>query len=253
MSQLNKLTLSLFVQNRTSFIDGTQLDNGILSKMPYLQSFIFDIVTENVEINKEPLPSSYDIRRTCIQRGHHVDCYVDYHTGIGRCHIYSFPFVMERMHAVTNSFPGGLFVSVRSLRVNDYFRPFEHDFFARIARDFPLLNSLEVFNGYRQKKKLTHHPNEHEETSSIIQYSHLVELKLSFVHIDYVKQFLLASNTRLPRLNKLYVSYNKLKTVTENFTSAATRANCAKLKHITFDSTAIEKYSKNFYRYFPLL
>jgi hypothetical protein len=145
-------------------------------------------------------------------------------------------------------------MSVRSLCVVDCCRPFEHDFFARIARDFPLLNSLEVSNIHQQNKKLTHQPNEHEETSSIIQYSHLVELKLGFAHIDYVKQFLLASRTRLPGLNKLRVNYNKLKTVTKNFTSATTRANCAKLKHITFNLTVTPiVYSKNFYRYFPSL
>jgi len=219
--------------------------------MPYLQSFIFDIVTETVEINKESLPSSYDIRRTFIQRGQHVDCYVDYYRTSGRCHIYSLPFVMERMHAVTNNFAGGRFMSVRSLGVSDSIRPFEHEFFARIARAFSLLNSLRVFNGYRQREKLTHQLNEDEETS-IIQYSHLIELSLSLIHIDYVKRFLLDSNTRLPCLNKLHVNYDKSKIVTENFTSPATRANCAKLKHITFDS--IKKlYSKNFYRYFPLL
>jgi len=222
--------------------------------MPYLQSFSFDIVTKTIGINQEPLMTSYDIRRAFIQRGHRIDCYVDYHTGSGRCHIYSLPFVMERMHRVNNNFPGGLFMSVRSLCVFDCCRPFEHDFFARIARDFPLLNSLKVSNLHQQNKKLTHQPDEHEETSSIIQYSHLAALKLGFAHIDYVKQFLLASRTRLPPLNKLHVSYDKLKTVTKNFTSANTRANCVKLKHITFNLTVKPiVYSKNFYRYFPSL
>jgi hypothetical protein len=143
-------------------------------------------------------------------------------------------------------------MSVRSLRVEDSFRAFEHDFFTRISWSFPLLNSLGIFNGHRQKNKLTNQIKEDEQTSSIIRFSHLVELSIDFVHIDYVKQFLLDSNTRLPCLNKLHVNYDKLKIVTENFTSAATRANCAKLKHITFHSTSIT-FSKKFYRYFPSL
>ncbi|CAF3292049.1 unnamed protein product [Rotaria sp. Silwood2] len=42
---------------------------------------------------------------------------------------------------------------------------------------------------------------------------------------------------RLPRLNKLHVNYDQLKCVTNNFTNAAAHAKCAKLKHITFDTT----------------
>ncbi len=78
MSQLKELTLSFVVQNRSSFIDGIHLDDDAISKMPQLCPFIFDTVTEDVMINEEFLPSSDDIRRTFIQKGHHVDCYIDY-------------------------------------------------------------------------------------------------------------------------------------------------------------------------------
>ena len=54
------------------------------------------------------------------------------------------------------------------------------------------------------------------------------------VHIDYIEQFLCDSNTRLPCLNKIYISYEQLLNVTENFTRSTTRINCAKLKHIIF-------------------
>ncbi|CAF5161196.1 unnamed protein product, partial [Rotaria magnacalcarata] len=99
MSQLEKLTLSLYVDGRTSFIDGTHLNNDIISKMPYLHRFNFDIVTEIVIINNEYLPTSDDVRRPLIEKGYNVDCYVDYlGTERGRCHIYSVSSTMERMH-----------------------------------------------------------------------------------------------------------------------------------------------------------
>jgi hypothetical protein len=53
----------------------------------------------------------------------------------------------------------------------------EYDFFNLISLAFPLLEDLIVF--------------EHEQTSSIIEYSHLMILNLDMSHVDYAKQFLL--------------------------------------------------------------
>jgi hypothetical protein len=253
MLHLEKLTLSLVIQGRTSFIDGTHLYNDILCKMPHLQAFIFDIATRNVIFDQEVLPSSDDIRHTFIERGYHVDCYIDYYSQkINLCHVYSLPFTMKHMNNITNSFPGGLFMSVRKVHLNDLFVPFEHTFFARISRAFPLLSQLAIFNINGQQKKIVHQLTEHEQTFSIIEYSHLVELYLNSTHIDYIKQFLFNSNTRLPCLNTLFVKYEDLMTATENFTIDAARANCAKLKHIIFEWSPIV-YSENFRLYFPSL
>ncbi len=117
---------------------------------------------------------------------------------------------------------------VRVVRMKDFYHPFEHKFFAQISRSFPLLSRLMLFNAKEQKE-------EHEEKSSIINFSHLVEFACHNVHIDYVEQFLYDSNRRLPCLNKIHISYRDLVSVTENFTSSATSMNCAKLKHILFD------------------
>ncbi len=46
MSNLEKLTLSVRIRGRTSFIDGIYLHNYILSKMPHLHTFICDIATQ---------------------------------------------------------------------------------------------------------------------------------------------------------------------------------------------------------------
>jgi hypothetical protein len=254
MLHLEKLTLSLRVRDRTSFINGTHLDYYILSKMVHLHTFIFDIVTECVMIYAQPELSPDDIRRTFIEKGHHVDCYIDYHyRNIGRCHVYSLPFNMERIRHITHSFPGGMFMNVRVLRMCDDYHSFEHGFFAQISRSFPLLSRLTLCNTTEQKEKPSRQLVKPEELSSIIEYSHLVELNCACVHIDYVEQFLSNSNTRLPCLNKLDVQYEHLVTVTENFTRDTTRINCAKLKHITFDHKVAMVHSKNFYLYFPLL
>lgn len=44
MSQLEKLTLSLIVGDRTSFMDGENLISNIFSKMSHLHIFIFNIL-----------------------------------------------------------------------------------------------------------------------------------------------------------------------------------------------------------------
>jgi len=253
MSQLEKLTLSLIVGSRTSFIDGTHLVNDILNKLSYLHTFIFNIITEFVTMDEELLPTADDVGRALIQKGYKVSCYTDYNGFCqGQCHIYSLPFTLDCMHTHSNKFHGGLFMTVRYLYVKDFTRPFEYDFFARISQAFPLLNKLTIFNQSNQEKKLTNQQDEHEPKSSIIEFSHLMILSLSISYIDYAKQFLFDFNARLPCLNKLYIKYQDLVIVTEKFTNNAARANCSKLQHIIFDSKPTI-YPENFYHYFPLL
>jgi hypothetical protein len=248
MTHLEKLTLSLRVGGKDSFIDGTYLNNYILSQMVHLHTFHFDIATEYVSINlQQPKPTRDDIRRTFTERGYHADCYIDYQFyNSGRCHVYSLPFHSERMCHITHSFYGGTFINVRVLRMMDEFHPFEHNFFAEISRSFPLLSRLMVSNVNKQKQK-------HVGKSSIIDFSHLVELECANVHIDYVEQFLFDSNTRLPCLNKIYISYEDLVSVTENFTRSATHINYPKLKHIIFYRKMAMVHSKDYYLCFPSL
>jgi hypothetical protein len=175
MSQLEKLTLSLVITNRSSFVDGTHLNDNVLCHMPHLRTFTFDIVTENVKMNKEHLPSSDDIRRTFISREYDVDYCLNEGS---RCHVYSLPFTLNVLHRISNNFPGGLFLTVRCLIIHDATRPFEHDFFARLTELFPLLKISSVNNKISQL-------NEREETSSIIRYSNL---NFGCVHIDYLEE-----------------------------------------------------------------
>jgi hypothetical protein len=154
------------------------------------------------------------------------------------------------MHIYSSKFHGGLFRTVRYLYVQDFVGPFEHDFFARIAQAFPLVNKLTIFNRHKQDN-LTQQQDKHESTSSIIEFSHLMILNVAMSCIDYAKQFLFDFNTRLPCLDRLHIKYEDLVIVTENFTNNDARANCSKLQHIIFDSIPTI-YPENFYLYFPL-
>ncbi len=111
MSQLEKLTLSVIIRNRSSFVDGTHLNDNVLCHMPHLRTFTFDIVTENVKMNKEDVPSCDDIRRTLMSIEYDVDCYIDNCLNEGsRCDVYSVPFTLNILHGISNNFRGGLFV-----------------------------------------------------------------------------------------------------------------------------------------------
>ncbi|CAF5170685.1 unnamed protein product, partial [Rotaria magnacalcarata] len=94
---------------------------------------------------------------------------------------------MERMDTLSNKFPGGLFMTVRHLVAQHLFRPFEHDFFVRISHSFPLLNKLTLMNTNEQEEKLTYQKNEHEQTSSIIEFSHLMILNFTISALDYAE------------------------------------------------------------------
>ncbi|CAF4773392.1 unnamed protein product [Rotaria socialis] len=104
----------------------------------------------------------------------------------GQCHIYSLPYTVHCMHIHSSLFYGGLFRTVRSLYVQDCVRPFEDDFFVRIAQAFPLLNKLTIFNKHKQAK-LKQQQNKHESTSSIIEFSHLMILNVAMSCINYAK------------------------------------------------------------------
>ena len=240
MSALEKLTISLYVVNRTSFIDDHHLNNEIQSRMPHLSIFIFNILMHDVSFLE-------DDRRTFIE-GISFDCYVDYvFDGEGRCHIYSLPLPLTHFHGITNNSPGDQFIHVRNLYVIDAMYPFEHEFFQRITRSFPLLQSLTAFN--RTEQKRARQCSSDEQVSSPVEYSHLIKLDLEFAHIDYVEQFLIDTRIYLPRLNSLRVQYEHLTTVTKNFTNNATRLNCGKVKRLITEKAMV--HSNDVYLYFP--
>ncbi|CAF2337364.1 unnamed protein product [Rotaria sp. Silwood2] len=251
MSNLEELTLDIMNADRNTFVDGTQINNKILVHMPRLNKFTFHICTKTELHHLVHYLSSDDIQRTFTNIGYqHVDCILYYTAGRAICHVFSLPFVFDHLEYIGNTFSPIVFIHVISLTVHDR-APFKHEFFVRIARFFPLLKKLHIFN-FKSQTEISDKLNSLDhELCSIVEYPYLISLSLFMSHIDYVEQFLNETKTLLPRLTQLKVDYDKLTIVTENFTRDITRLNCAKVKKIIIPETLV--HSKDFYVYFPLL
>ena len=125
--------------------------------------------------------------------------------------------------------------------------PFNHEFFIRVARAFPLLKTFRILN--YELQSLCNLNNNHSD--EIAQYTHLIYLDMFCVSFNYLEQFLNERKTYVPCLTKLKVIYSNLRIVTNDFTREETRRNCGKIKRL--DVLIPLVYSKDFYVYFPLL
>jgi len=245
MLNLEELILLIaIVRTKLPYIDGTHLYNDFLVQMSRLNKFTFSINTlvydKDVKID---LPSNDDIQNSFIKIGYqHLDSYANVMKIGGRCHAYSLPYQFDTFLHLTNSFRRGNFDKVRWLVMNDT-HSFEHEFFKTISQDFPFLQRLTVNNFEPQKNK------QHSSTSII--FSQVYDLTIVSVHIDYVEEFLLETNIRLPRLTLLGIKYESLAMVTNNFTNDAARFNCSQLRHITILEPFVRP--ENFHSYFPSL
>jgi hypothetical protein len=247
MLNLEELTLFLSViRTESTYIDGKQLYDEVLIHMSRLNKFTFSIhthiINNNIKIN---LPSNDDIRNSFIKRGYRqVDSFADdkLMNNTGSCHVYSLPYQFNCFLFMKSSFQGGRFDNVRWMIMYDS-RPFEHELFKIISRDFPFLKKLTLRNIQPQQNK--------HQLSTFITFVHLFELDLCSSHIDYVVQFLLDRNTLLPCLTDLYIEYEPLATASNHFTNDATRLNCAKIKNLFILEPFVRPES--FHSYFPLL
>ncbi|CAF1285114.1 unnamed protein product [Rotaria sp. Silwood1] len=245
MLNLEELTLLISATRiKLPYIDGNHLYNDFLVQMPRLNKFTFSINTliddKDVKID---LPSNDDIQNSFIKIGYqHVDSYANVMKIGGRCHAYSLPYQFDTFLHLTNSFRHDNFYKVRWLVMSDA-HSFEHEFFKILSQDFPFLQRLTVYNLEPQKNK--------QHSSTLITFAEVSELNLAFAHIDYVEEFLLETNIRLPRLTILGVKYESLAMVTNNFTNDAARFNCSQLRHITILEPFVRP--ENFHSYFPLL
>jgi hypothetical protein len=251
MSNLEELALNIINQNRTPFVDGTQINNEILVHMPRLYKFDFHIDTRTKLHDLVHHLSSDDIQRTFTNIGYeHVACILYYTTSNAICHVFSLPFMFDSLTSIGNIFPPIIFVHVTELALRDEV-PFEHEFFIRIARSFPLLKKLHLFNSQSQSQMSNNCNSNDNQLYSVVEYPYLISLRILVSHIDYVEQFLNQTKTNLPHLTKLIVDYDQLAIVTNNFTRDITRRNCAKVKQLFTASTIV--HSKDFNVYFPLL
>jgi hypothetical protein len=252
MIYLEELLLNLSVINRSTFIDGIHLKNDVVDHMPQLQTFRFNIITRThvqTDVNHQLYE---DIRCTFLSREfHQVNFYLDqYSDGLARSHIYSLPYQMNVMRDLSRNFPGGLFTNVRVASLIDRFYRFGDPIFDRIARSFPFLTDLTIFNTKRRNYRSSDEAEKNNPMPSIIVFPHLTHLDICLGGIYIAEQLLVDTNTLLPRLTHLTIFYSKLEEVTENFTREATRRNCANIKY--FDLTAKPiVHGQDFYSYFP--
>ncbi|CAF0836722.1 unnamed protein product [Adineta steineri] len=244
MSNLEKLTLHISVEGRNKVIDGAFVQHDILDYMPQLRSFTFYICTYVGPIAALPYKlSSEDIQLTLTNIGlQHVSSMVNYVTssvnfvyGVrATCSIFSLPFEFDYLQDLGNNFPNIVFSYVTYLLIQDIF-PFEHEFFMRITRSFPLLKHLCIRNQQAQKLdgRVTF-SSDNCQLHSNIEYPHLTILDVKFSHIDYAEQFLNETKTFVPCLTEFVFSFDDdLKAVTKDFTREETRRNCAKPNNIS--------------------
>ncbi|CAF4241865.1 unnamed protein product [Rotaria sp. Silwood2] len=246
MTNLEKLALYIAVEQRT-FIDGNNLKNNIINHLPKLNKFIFNIRSFIHNCDSSDLLTSEEIQHTLTDLGDsQIIYYFDYFFTERRaqCHFYSYPYTLKYYHNITNSFSGGLFKCVREVSLFDD-RPFEHEFFVRIAQAFPLLKKLSMINLTPQNQKAKNN----NEYLSIIEYPHLIELDFLDVSDDYLEQFLVNTKTFLIDNICIYAYYESLKRVTNNFRRAATRFNSAKVNSLRIYGQF--QLSKRLIKYFP--
>lgn len=260
MPNLEKLDLNLNVTERKTFFDGNDLKMNIINYMSQLNQFTFSICSSSNYYNEINLPTNEDIQNTFTDfNNKEIIYWADYfpEKRKGYCHVYSNPYKLKYYENITNNFPGQIYKYVRRVSLYDE-RPFEHEFFLRIAESFPLMEHLSVSNQKQQINKQF----DKSKNLSIIKYPYLKILRLDTC-IDYYEQFLLDAKTCLPFDVIVGMRYGLVKQVTHNFTSDATRNNCAKVDLITLRlqikpslyehdlSIGKEEFRKHLKEYFP--
>jgi hypothetical protein len=242
MINLEKLTLYLSIGRKNSdYVNGVQLRDDILHYMPRLRKCNFSIDTVIAKTTKSDLrlSSHEDIQRSFLQGqlgsiGSHVDVFAKGngwqvhacsmpHEFYSRCYIYSLPYQFSSFAIVSNSFQSGTFDKVQRLVVADC-RPFEHEYFRIISRSFPGLINLRIHNDMPQEDA--------QQSRTMITFDRLRHLNLQHAHVDYATQFLTDQYCQVPHLDELSIRCGSLMSVTNDFTSDATRLTCSQVKRL---------------------
>ena len=176
-----------------------------------------------------------------------VGSYVDHlNSAQSTCHVYSLPYSFELFMRLNPTFSGGRFDRVRRLFVSGM-KPLAQEFFKKIEDSFPHLEALHLFSCTPRKNE----QNSNTANLPRISFPRLNYLNLRSAHMDYVEQVLSDELTCLPCLRELYVEYDKLTALTNNFTNDVARANCAHVQFVNPDEYFVPP--ENFFLYFPSL
>jgi len=245
MINLEELDLHFVICGENRFIDGYNLKYNIIDHLVRLNKFLFNIRSCLLFNDQVDFISNEDCQHSfnTFKNKKIISC-INYFPDrkYGECHVYSYPYRAKSYELVTNNLPNEFFPSVREVSLYDE-RPFEHEFLMKIAKSFPFMEELSIYNDEPQKKK------SYEELS-IIQYPYLNTIDLLQANDDYVEQFLLDTRTCLLRPLKFMVSFSTLKRITHNFTRNATRTNCEKILSIYIPrNISISKELKDYFPY----
>lgn len=250
MSNLEELHLFLNILKgqRSTVVDGNDLQKNLLIHLSQLKRFHFSIYTYVCELNN---PISQDLSNDDLQQSFidnqfgQVRSYVHENSSkdIYGCHVYSIPFQFKEFLRLGYSFPNDVFVAVRTLFIHDYISWDSH-FFNRINQSFPLMEILIIANSSSQIN------NNHEQLPIVI-FNRLSNLDLSYLHIDYIEQFLFNRYTHLPRLCQLQINYENLITLTNSFTNDPIQFNFSHIRRVITNEPCVRP--QNFLRYFPSL
>ena len=177
--------------------------------------------------------------------------YVDYFPEEAQVqqHFYSSSFLSQHFSGVSNRFPAGRFNHIRKVSLYDE-KPFEHHFFVRLERSFPLMEQLIVVNRKAQHDRapLDQLARDDQKTCPI-QYSSLRFLDLVKCHDHYLEQFLLHSKANFHSQFTLRTTYPSLERVTDTWTSNEMRINAEKVTKLRFYNHY--EHSHSLEEYFP--
>jgi hypothetical protein len=251
MLNLEELNLNITVESYEKFIDGDTLKKDLLIYVPRLYKFTFNIRSTIKHRNQTNFPLNEQIEKTFEYfSNNQIITSIDHfeEEGYSQCHIYSYPYKLKTYGYITNNFRGGLFPSVTEVSLYDE-RPFEHEFFLRIAQSFPFMKELTIKNRKAQNHKQLIKSNNDNQMLSIISYPNLSRLDLTKTHDDYVELFLFDRKMALPNNLHLCVDYQSLKKVTYNFTRSTIPNNCTKLAGLYF--YPVDQIDEQIKNYFP--
>jgi hypothetical protein len=249
MLNLEELDLNLKVDGK--IIDDDTLKKDIIIYMPRLYKLTINIRSTIYHRNQTNIPLNEHIQKTSkyFSNNQIITC-IDHfqEKEYSQCYIYSYPYKWKVYNDITNHFQGELFTSVTEVSLSDE-RPFEHEFFLRIAQSFPFMKELRIDNRKAQNNKQFIRSNNDDQILSIIEYPNLTRLDLFNTHDDYVELFLFDTKMSLPSNLHLRVDYKSLERVTYSSTRYMTRNNCEKIAALYFNP--VNQIAEHIKNYFP--
>ena len=215
------LSVGMCISDLDHFIDGFDLERDVICHLSHLRQFQFHIRSI---LKNAPSVDLDLVRQSFVKQS--VDCTLDYfNTGYGQCQVYSLPFVGTRLDFISNRFPlfdeKNTFSNLTILLLFDDIKPFEHQFFQRLAQSLPRLKTLDIFNELEQEA------TNNSTRQTLIEFPHLTALILHNIHLDYVEQLLHRSS--LPNLTELIIRHDAFLLLLDK-NDEQSRKNCTNIE-----------------------